>query len=175
MGSPGEEAPFIKEFKDFLGFLQNLWSILAAVSVLFPLSNVLAQIIPLARWEEGGFAYLSPQLVTAISTVASLFIILWTFGQRQQFADQGKRRSIQKQAGISFALGFGSLIIYLVGHYAVANGFYWDVLQWTSDDIRRILGDIVLLFTYSAFFALVTRAFMLLAMIEYFGQKAYAK
>lgn len=173
--SPSDEEPtFLDEFKKFIGFLQNLWAILAGVSVLFPLSNVLAQIIPLAQWSEGGLAYLSPQLVTVISTVACLFVILWTFGQRDQFARQGKRRSIQRQAGFSFAFGIVALIMYLAGHYAVANNFYFLVLGWESEDLRRVLGDIVLLLTYSAFFALITRAFILLGMMEYFGQKGHA-
>lgn len=174
MSSPSEETPFIKELKEFIGFLQNLWAILAGISVLFPFSNVFAQIIPLAQWGEGGFAYLSPPLVTAISTVACVFVILWTFGRRQQFTRARKRKSIQKQAGISFALGVAALVVYLTGHYAVAHDFYWNVLQWESDDFRRMLGDIVLLLAYSVFFVLVTKAFLLLGMMEYFGQKGQA-
>jgi hypothetical protein len=174
MSSSNEETTFLDELKKFIGFLQNLWAILAGVSILFPLSNVLAQIIPLAQWGEGGLTYLSPQLVTVISTVACLFVILWTFGQRDQFARQRKRRSTQKQAGLSFAFGVMALIIYLVVHYAVMNDFYFIVLEWESGDLRRVLGDIVLLLAYSAFFVLITRAFMLLGMMEYFGQKGHA-
>ncbi len=59
--SADHEAPgAIEELKQFVEFLQNLWATLAGVSVLFPLSNTFAQIIPLGKWTDGGFAYLSP-------------------------------------------------------------------------------------------------------------------
>ena len=39
MTSSNQGTTVLKEFKDFTTFLQNLWGILAGVSVLFPLSN----------------------------------------------------------------------------------------------------------------------------------------
>ncbi len=42
--------PFLEELRDFLAFLRSLWGLLAGISVLFPLSNVLFSVIPL----EGG-------------------------------------------------------------------------------------------------------------------------
>jgi hypothetical protein len=56
-------------------------------------------------------------------------------------------------------------------YFSVANDFYYDVLKWESDDLRRALGDIILLIVYSVFFALMTQAFMLLGMLEYFSAK----
>ena len=66
MNNSQEEITSIDELKQFTKFLQSLWATLAGISVLFPLSNVLAKVIPLARWPEGGFAFLSPTLVTAL-------------------------------------------------------------------------------------------------------------
>lgn len=165
----------LAEFKKFLGFMRNLWSILAGVSLFFPLSNTFTRLVPLAKYDNGGgLIYFSPQLVTAISTLACLFVILWTFGKRHQFTNQRKRQSIQKQAKFSFVWGVAALIVYLVVHFAVKTNFYFTVLGWESADIRRVLGDIVLLSTYSAFFLLVTRAFMLLGMMAYFSKKGDA-
>jgi hypothetical protein len=166
-----EGVSFLEEFKQFLQFLQNLWAILASISVLFPLSNALAKILPLARWPEGGLAYFSPELISLISTLACLFIVLWTFGHRHQFGR--RRRSIQNTAGLSFLAGVIALIIYLTVQYAVANDFYYTVLGLESDNFWRVLGDIILLLVYSAFFVFMTRAFMLLGMLEYFGQKSH--
>jgi hypothetical protein len=45
------------------------------------------------------------------------------------------------------------------------------VLGWESDDLQRVLGDIVLLVAYSAFFGFMTRAFMLIGMLEYFSER----
>lgn len=171
MNNPKEEVSFLNEFKDFLQFLQNLWTILAGISVLFPLSNALAKIIPLAQWPEGGLAYFSPQLLSIVSSLACLFLLLWLFGHRYQF----KRRRFQtrKKAGLSFAIGLIALIIYLTVYFSIANDFYYEILKWESDDLRRVLGDIVLLIAYSAFFVLITQAFMLLGMLEYFGHKGH--
>jgi hypothetical protein len=171
MSNPKEEVSFIEEFKQFLQFLQNLWSVLAGISVLFPLSNALAKIIPLSPWPEGGLVYFSPELVSIISSLACLFIILYTFGHRHQI---GRRlRPIQKKAGLSFLVGVIALIIYLIVYLAVANDFWFNVLGVESGDFRRVSGDIVLLIVYSLFFVLMTRAFMLLGMLEYFGRESH--
>lgn len=168
------EVSFLQEFKEFLQFLQSLWTLLAGISVLFPLfplSDVLAKVIPLARWPEGGLAYFSPQLLSIVSSLACLFLLLWMFGHRYQL--ERRRIKTQKKAGFSFAVGLIALIIYLTVYFAIANDFYYDVLKWESDDLRRVLGDIVLLIAYSAFFVLMTQAFMLLGMLEYFGRKSH--
>jgi hypothetical protein len=165
-----EEFTTLKELRNFLRFYRNLWTILAGVSVFFPFSNILMKVIPLSRGDDGGWAYLSPHLVTVIVTVACLFVILSTFVQRKQYEAQKLRRSTQKKAILSFGIGTIALLIYLTLYYFVTEGFYWEVLGWESADARRILGDIALLLTYSAFFVLVTRAFMLLGLLEYSGK-----
>jgi uncharacterized protein involved in cysteine biosynthesis len=48
VNSQRETPTVLEEFKHFIEFLQNLWAILASVSVLFPLSNMFAQIVPVA-------------------------------------------------------------------------------------------------------------------------------
>ncbi len=159
------------EFSQFLAFLRNLWSALAGVSILFPLSNVFAQLIPVAQWSEGGFVRLAPPLVTAVATVASLFVLLWTYGHRDRLAQRGARWRARRHAGAAFGLGLVALGAYLALQFAVKEDFYFRVLGWHSDDLRRLLGDLVLLLAYSLFFALLTRAFVLLGMIEYFGQR----
>lgn len=174
MNNHQEESPSIDELKQFLKFLQSLWATLASISVLFPLSNVLAKVIPLAQWPEGGFAYISPSLVTAVSTVACLFMMLWTFGRRNQFANPKRRSLIKRQVVLSFALGTIGLVIYLILHYAVVNNFYFDVFHWESGDLRRVFGDVLVLIAYCAFFTFMTHAFMLLGMLEYYGSKRHA-
>ena len=170
MSQPTENqsTTFLKEFKEFVSFLQNLWGMLAAISILFPLSNIFMKIIPLEIFDHGGaLVWFSPQLFTTIATVVSLFLVLSTFGQRDNFHSTRKRAAIQKQAWISFLVGLAALIIYLAGYYFIAVNAY-DVLGWESADSRRLIGEIPLLVLYGSFFALFTRAFVLLAMIEFF-------
>ena len=47
----------------------------------------------------------------------------------------------------------------------------WELWEWSSDDPRRLIVEVPLLVTYSAFYALVTRAFMLLGMSEFFASE----
>jgi hypothetical protein len=159
---------FLTEFEDFTAFLQNLWGVLAGVSILFPLSNVFTKIIPLETFDSGGaLVWFSPQLFTTIATVVSLFLILSTFGQRDNFQSTKKRATIKKQTWISFVIGLAMLTIYLAGYYFIAINAY-DTLGWESADSRRLIGEIPLFVSYGSFFALLTRAFVMLAMLEFF-------
>jgi hypothetical protein len=79
--SPADRGTrFLDEFKEFLAFQRNLGGILAGISVLFPLSNVLVKLIPLQSLDhDGAFAMLAPSLVTALAVITTLFVIRWTF------------------------------------------------------------------------------------------------
>ena len=171
MATSNQGTTFLKEFKDFTTFLQNLWGILAGISVLFPLSNALALLIPLETFDkEGALVWFSPALFTTLATLVSLFLILWTFGQRRKFqSPRGISRS-QRQAWLSFAIGLAALIVYLAVYYFILTSVY-DVLGWESADVRRLIGEVPLLILYAAFFALITRAFVLLGMGEYFRRE----
>jgi len=174
MSNSNKETAFLKEFKNFVVFLQSLWGILAGMSVFFPLSNALTKVIPLRYIHDdpaGALEYLSPELITTITTVITLFVVLRTFGRRQRFKVKKERRLIQRQAWLSFALGLLALGLYCVVYFGIYELYYMPGEIWSGDP-RRLLGDILLLLSYSAFFALITRAFMLLGMIEFFGQES---
>jgi uncharacterized membrane protein YdbT with pleckstrin-like domain len=169
MNNSNRGKAFLQEFKDFLIFLQNLWGILAGVSVFFPLSNVLIKLIPMKTISEDGvFVHISPALVTTIATIVTLFVVLWTFGNRHRLKSQGSLQRIRRKAWISFGVGLLSLVSYLVVYF-VTYQIAWESWGWSSDDPRRLLVEIILLATYSMFFALITRAFMLLGMSEFFA------
>ena len=94
MSSPNDGKKFLDEFTDFIGFIQNLWGILAGISIFFPLSNVLFKLILIRSTQDdptGGWSYLFPQLVTPISTMFTLFVLLWTFGQRSDCHSPSKK------------------------------------------------------------------------------------
>jgi len=173
--SSNKGAAFLKEFKEFIFFLQGLWGILTGISVFFPLSNVLSKVIPLGDFYDeppgsGAFQYFSPEMVTAIATLITVFVILSTFIRRYEFEAQ-KKSQIHGQAWLSFAIGLLSLILYLVLNFGIYELFYGPLEIWGGDP-RRLIGDIMLLLSYSAFFVLMTRAFMLLGLIEYFEHKS---
>jgi hypothetical protein len=163
---------FISEFTDFVKFLQTLWGILAGISVFFPLSNVLFKIIPMSNIYDdppGGLSYLGPTLITTLSTIATLFVILVTFRQRDNLRTRKQQNTIQHQAWIAFGTGFIGLLLYLIVYFGIYTAFY-DPFNIMGGDPRRLIGDFLLLIFYGVFFAMITRAFVLLGMLEYFSK-----
>lgn len=116
------------------------------------------------------YEHLSPPLITTIATLITLFVILWTFSNRSAFKKQRKRHEIQRQAWITFGMGILALVIYLA-IYVVYFEYAWGVWGWGTGDPRKLFAEVPLLAAYSAFFAFITRAFMLLGMIEFFGRE----
>ena len=171
MNGPEPKIGYLEELKEFLTFLKNLWGILAGLSVFFPLSNVLLVAIPMRAYgtDDGVFDLLSPNLINTIATVVTLFVVLVTFAGRNQFQDAGKRGAMLRSAWLSFGIGILSLLTYLVIHQAYRE-YAWEPWGWGSGDTRKLFAEIPLLVTYVGFFSLLTRAFMLLGMIEFFGK-----
>jgi hypothetical protein len=172
MKNSNKGTAFLVEFKDFIAFLQSLWGILAGISVLFPLSNVLIKLIPLRHLHDdpaGALGYLTPDLITVVATLITLFVVLVTFSNRHKFAALKERRLIQRRAWFSFAFGLLALIIYFTVYFGIYP-LYYEPYGIYEGDPRWLIGDFALLLSYSTFFALVSRAFMLLGMIEYFGK-----
>ncbi len=169
---------YIETIKEFLAFLQTLWGMLAGISIFFPLSNSLLNAIPMCAYkvtEKTGcpFDILSPNLITTIATVVTLFVILVTFTGRDQFRDSSKKPAMIRNAWLSFGVGILSLLTYIVVYYIYDECCWecaWVVLHYGSEDPRKLFFEIPLLITYVTFFSLFTRAFMILGMIEFFGK-----
>lgn len=170
MNADKAQNSFLSEFTDFMKFLQTLWGVLAGISVLFPLSNVLLKVIPTGNIYDdppGGLSYLTPALITTLATVATLFVVLVTFRQRRDLRTRSQRDAFQRQAWIAFGGGFLALLLYFIVYFGIYPAFYAPLQIWGGDPLR-LIGDFLLLVFYGGFFALVTRAFMLLGMLEYF-------
>jgi len=163
----GARAGFLREFREFITFLGTLWGLLAGISVFFPLSSVFLKVIPLGAYEDDGvFNHLSPPLITAVATVVTLFVVLSTFGRRDELKGV-RRHHARRQAWISMGVGMVALISYMTIHQIYAE-YGYSVFGLGSDDPRKLFFEIPLLVAYSAFFALLTRAFMLLGMTEFY-------
>jgi hypothetical protein len=171
MSERGAGGEFLEEFRGFLLFLGSLWGLLAGVSVLFPLSNVLLEVIPLGAYGQEGGVYdlLSPRLVTTTSTLVTLFLLLAMFAGRERFRQRQVRRGVVRRAWITLLAGLLCLVAYLVLH-RVYREYAWPVWGLGSGDPRKLLAEVPLAVAYVAFFALTTRAFVLLAMLEYLGE-----
>lgn len=104
--------PFLQELREFLAFLHSLWGLLAGISILFPLSNVLFTTIPLELHGEPLFD-LSPGAVTAATMVTCVFLTFATFGRRDTFREPARRDHYHTVATVSFAGALGALFVYL--------------------------------------------------------------
>jgi hypothetical protein len=158
---------FLSEFREFIAFLGTLWGILAGISVFFPLSSVFLKVIPLERYEaDGVFNHLSPPLITAVATVVTLFVILSTFGRRHEFMGRNLRK-VRRHAWISMGVSMAALVAYMTIHQIYAQ-YAFSVFGLGSDDPLKLFFEIPLMAAYTAFFCLLTRAFMLLGMEEFY-------
>ena len=172
MSADNQGNRFLAEFRDFVKFLQSLWGILAGVSVFFPLSNILLKVIPLASMQDdppGALEFLSPALITTLATVATLFIVLQTFRRREELRTRRQQNVTEHQTWIAFGLGIVSLLFYLSINFGIYSILYAPFGIWSGDP-RRLIGDFLLLIFYGIFFSQITRAFVLLGMVEYFGR-----
>jgi hypothetical protein len=157
---------FLEELRDFLAFLRSLWGLLAAISVFFPMSNVLATVIPI---DDGGnpFQNISPATVTTLTTLSCIFITFATFGRRGQFADPTRRRRYGWAARLSFAAAMITLAVYTLTN----NDLYAQLIS-NENPPKIALYDGIFAALYIASFVLITRAFLVLAMLEYFPAHA---
>lgn len=153
---------FLDELRDFLAFLSSLWGLLAGISVLFPLSNVLVSIIPI---DGGGqpFQDLDPAIVTTLTTLTCIFITFATFGRRNQFTDPERRRRYSWAARLSFGAALVALAFYTLTYHDL----YKDLV---THDGQNSLYDGLYAALYLVSFVLITRAFLVLAMLEYFPE-----
>ena len=161
---------FLDEFRSFVEFLGNLWGVLAGVSALFPLSNLLFDVIPTDPEVIWALAYLGDveSLLTTVATIGSLFVILWTFGQRYRF-EGWPRRGVQRRAWLTFGGAMVLLVVYLVLYAIAASGGEEVIVGPTteSSDLVFVLYQLAMLLVYAGVFALTTRSFVLLGLVEY--------
>ena len=61
-----------------------------------------------------------------------------------------------------------ALLLYLVGYYVTLASAY-PVWGWESESPRHLWAEVPLMASYAASFALVTQAFVLLVMLEFFS------
>lgn len=150
---------FLREIRALLVFLQSLWGILSGISLFFPLSNDLLQIIPLAKltdeyWGEGAaLMFLSPKLITTITTVTIFFVLLKNINKRQEIKSIS-RLEIRQSSTKLFGFALVTLVIYLLFIYFVSP---WIDSQkfigiYHIKRLAKILNDLCILGLYSVFF-----------------------
>jgi hypothetical protein len=79
MAAQPDQRNLADELRALIDYLGSLWSILGSISVFFPLSNQLLRAVPLS---PKVLVAVSPNLVTLIASVFTIFVVFDTFVQR---------------------------------------------------------------------------------------------
>ena len=116
-----------------------------------------------------GFGYFKPSMVIAMTTIAIIFVMFWLVSHRAQFEPR-KRKVMQRRALRCFVLGVFSMVFYLTAYEVVADVTFAKEIYGGNPAL--ISGDLLLLASYAGFFVLLTGAFTILGMIEYYADKA---
>lgn len=156
------EHSFLKELREFLRFLRSLWGLLAGISTLFPLSNAFIQLIPIAGTGRP-LRNLDPAGVSAVTVLTCVFLTFAAVGQRASFQEPARRARYAGWARLSFGIALALLAVYVLG----PNGFQRLLLTGSGGELNVALYDGLFAALYVATFALLTRAFLLLALLEY--------
>ena len=147
-----------KDLRAFITYLTSLWGMLAGITAVFPLADVFLKVIPLP---VDPYDHATAPIAIPITTLVALFILLYSFVQRNQIDATMSRR-----ASILFVVGLLSLVVFfLMEHfeYALRSRLLPD-LDSTDDYVLLMVGVVPF---YVLFFACVSRAFAILALIEF--------
>ncbi|MBM4263642.1 MAG: hypothetical protein FJ145_19720 [Deltaproteobacteria bacterium] len=146
------------DLRDFLRYMSSLWGALGGVTVLFPLADTLFRVIPLP---SDSYGQSTAPIAIPIASLVGLFTLFYTFVQRKRSDSTPARR-----AGLFFFLGMICLMLFfLLNHFEYRLRVAFLPGLDSSDDYVLFLVAVVPL--YIGFFACVTRAFAILALMEF--------
>lgn len=173
MTSEPDHPKLADELRALIEYLGSLWSILGSISVFFPLSNKLLRAVPL---DSQVVSAVSPNLVTLIASVFTVFVVFDTFVERFRLIGTpiGTGNGPERFRRAAWAwLWSGALMLaaYLI-LYRHKDFLLWEYWQIGGGSLWNTVFDILLTTLYSGFFASITKAFMLLGMIEFYRSGA---
>ena len=148
-----------QDLEKFLAYISSIWGLLAGITSIFPLANVLFKIIPLP---VDAYNKSTEPIAIPLTTLVAVFIIFYSFVQRDQVISNPTR-----MAKLFFSLGCVSLVIFILLDlfwYPLRERFCPELCD-SETDFEMWL--VMLIPFYIGFFACVTRAFTILALVEF--------
>ena len=146
------------DLQSFIKYMASLWGVLGGVTVVFPLADVLLNVIPLP---VDGYHKSTAPIAIPITSLVALFTLFFTFVERDKAQFATARRSA---VFFIFAMFF-LLAFMLLEHFEESLRVrLFPTLDSTDDYVLLLVGVVPF---YVAFFACVTRAFAILALIEF--------
>jgi hypothetical protein len=146
------------DIRDFIKYVSSLWGMLGGLAAVFPLADVLFKVIPLpVDFYEKSTA----SVAVPVTSLVALFTLFYTFVQRDQ-----SRSTTTRKAVLYFFIGMVSLVaFFLLEHFAYSlRVALFPSLDSTDDYVLLLVGVVPF---YVVFFACVTRAFAILALMEF--------
>ena len=138
--------------------MSSLWGALGGITAVFPLADVLFKVIalPVDTYDKS-----TAPVAIPVTSLVALFALFYTFVQRDKSRSATARRS-----GVFFMLGMISLVaFFLLKHFEYSlRVTLFPSLDSTDDYVLLLVGVVPF---YAAFFACVTRAFAILALMEF--------
>ena len=146
------------DLQGFIKYMTSLWGVLGGITAVFPLADVIFQVIPLPidPYEKS-----TAPIAIPLTTLVSVFILFYVFVQRDKVTS-----GTAPQAGKFFILGLISLMVFfLLDHFEYPlRSALFPGLDSADDYILLLVGIVPF---YILFFASVTCAFAILALIEF--------
>ncbi len=147
-----------EDFQSFVKYMASLWGALGGIVVVFPFADVLLKVIPLP---VDSYGKSTATIAIPVTSLVAAFLLLYTFVQRDR-----PQTTTTRKAGMYFTLGLGSLLLFLLlEHFQYPlRSAYLPELDSTDDYVLMLVAIVPF---YVGFFGCVTRAFALLALIEF--------
>lgn len=145
------------DLRDFIRYISSLWGALGGIAAVFPLADVLFKVIPLPidSYEKS-----TAPLAIPIASLVALFTLFYTFVQRDTQSATARRSVMFLMLGM-ISLG----VFLLLGHFEESlRAKLFPSLDSTDDYVLLLVGVVPF---YIAFFACVTRAFAIMALMEF--------
>jgi hypothetical protein len=200
MSTTPTDHSFIGELTNFVKFLQSLWGTLAAITILFPLSNQLFGVVLLPE-----SSILIPiDVYTPLATISCLILVLVIFGRRNYIYSSSVFNTPRDDTGIRGeddgmisewhrrhqeewdrhrreeqrewdrrSITRRSVVYFVIGFLSIVLYFIArGYVSFASDALlNAFVAESLSLVFYSAGFAFITASFTLLGLMEFVADR----
>jgi hypothetical protein len=158
MQNEKQSPDLLADIRHFLQFLQGLYGLLSGITLLFPLSNALIPLIPVANEDKG--------LFTILATLISIFAVFYFYASADAEAFLKDKNLFKRRAIPSGLYAISSFVFYIILFQATSPRVNPSSVSGASG-LGLVVG-LIALALYACMFVAGTSAFIQLALHEYF-------
>jgi Skp family chaperone for outer membrane proteins len=153
-----QDTDLLRDVRQFIRFLSGLWGMLSSLTLLFPLSNVLLEVLPADETQLS--------IYTALTTMSCCFTVLYMYIARHRLIRLRIMNSAKYDGRLvwTFIGGLCASLIYLLVHF-----WYGQTLEDASvaATVERGAAWVIGILLYGSSFVSLTASFTGFAIIEY--------